>query len=56
MQIQAFIPFLQQQLSFLYEPEEAKQIGYILLEEVMLIKRSHLPLIQKELVWWKKKN
>jgi len=49
MQIQAFIPFLQQQLSFLYEPEEAKQIGYILLEEVMLIKRSHLPLIQKEI-------
>ena len=49
MQIQAFIPFLQQQLSFLYEPEEAKQIGFILLEEVMLIKRSHLPLIQKEI-------
>jgi release factor glutamine methyltransferase len=49
MQIQAFIPFLQQQLSFLYEPEEAKHIGFILLEEVMLIKRSHLPLIQKEI-------
>lgn len=49
MQIQEFIPFLQKQLSLVYEPEEAKHIGYILLEEVMLIKRNHLPLIQKEI-------
>ena len=49
MQIQEFIPFLQQQLSLVYEPEEAKHIGFILLEEVMLIKRTHLPLIQKEI-------
>jgi release factor glutamine methyltransferase len=49
MQIQAFIPFIQNQLAALYEPEEAKQIGYILLEEILLIKRSHLPIIQKEI-------
>ncbi len=49
MQIQAFIPFIQNQLANHYDTEEAKHIGYILLEEILLIKRSHLPLIKKEI-------
>jgi release factor glutamine methyltransferase len=49
MLVSEFLPFAKNLLKHIYEPAEAHEIVCILIEEILLIKKQHLSILDKEI-------
>ncbi|MFY8019808.1 MAG: peptide chain release factor N(5)-glutamine methyltransferase [Bacteroidia bacterium] len=49
MLVSEFLPFAKKLLQHIYEPSEAHEIVCILIEEILLIKKQHLGILDKEI-------